>query len=102
MEIDYRYALSDDDAQARLALLGEYLGKKHGIQVTWVDTTRARFSGKYLVVKIDGELTVQSGVAKFRGEDPGFLWRSRAKDYIQSKLAKYLDPKVELAQLPRS
>lgn len=102
MEIDYRYALSDDDARARLALLGEYLGKKHGIQVTWVDTARAKFTGRYLVVKIDGELTVDSGVAKFRGEDPGFLWRSRAKDYIQGKLAKYLDPKLELAQLPRS
>ena len=102
MEIDFKYTLSDEDARTRLEVLGQYLGNKHGIQVTWVDPMRARFSGKYLVVKIDGELTVGSGVAKFRGEDPGFLWRSRAKDYIQGKLAKYLDPKVELAQLPRS
>jgi hypothetical protein len=102
MEIDYRYALSDDDARSRLELLGQYLASKHGIQVTWVDQMRARFSGKYLVVKIDGELTLGNGRAQFRGEDPGFLWRNRAKDYIQGKLAKYLDPKAEASQLPTS
>ena len=55
-------------------------------------TQRAKFSGKYLVVKIDGELSIGNGRAQFKGEDPGFLWRNRAKDYIQGKLAKYLDP----------
>ena len=100
MEIDFSYALSDEDARSRLEILGRYLGNRHGIKVTWVEPTRARFSGKYLVVKIDGELTVQNGQAQFRGEDPGFLWRNRAKDYIQSKLAKYLDPKAEPSQLP--
>ena len=100
MEIDFRYALSDEDARSRLEILGHYLGNKHGIQVTWVEQMRARFSGKYLVVRIDGELTIGNGQAQFRGEDPGFLWRNRAKEYIQSKLAKYLDPKAELSQLP--
>ena len=100
MEIDFPYALSDDDARSRLEILGQYLGNKHGIRVTWVDETRARFSGKYLVVKIDGELTLGNGQAQFRGEDPGFLWRNRAKEYIQKKLAKYLDPQAEPSQLP--
>jgi hypothetical protein len=102
MEIDFRYAVPDEEARSRLELLGQYLGNKHGIQVTWVERMRARFTGKYLVVKIDGELTVGNGQAQFRGEDPGFLWRSRAKDYIQGKLAKYLDPKANLSQLPTS
>jgi Putative polyhydroxyalkanoic acid system protein (PHA_gran_rgn) len=100
MEIDFRYALTDEDARSRLEILGKYLGNKHGIQVTWVDQKRARFSGKYLVVKIDGELTVGEGKAQFRGEDPGFLWRNRAKDYIQGKLAKYLDPALTAGDLP--
>jgi hypothetical protein len=30
------------------------------------------------------------------------LWRNRAKDYIQSKLAKYLDPNTPADQLPTS
>ena len=100
MEIVYPYSLSDDDARSRLKLLGSYLSNRHGIQVTWVDDTRARFTGKYLLVKIDGELTLGSGHARFKGDDPGFLLRNRARDYIQGKLAKYLDPEVQPTALP--
>jgi Putative polyhydroxyalkanoic acid system protein (PHA_gran_rgn) len=100
MEIDFPYALSDRDARSRLEILGQYLGNKHGIKVTWLEDGRARFSGKYLVVKIEGEMTIDGGRVKFRGEDPGFLWRNRAKDYIASKLEKYLDPKAAPEQLP--
>ena len=100
MEIEFEYSLPEADAKTRLEILGEYLCNRHGIKVTWLDPNRARFSGKYLVVKIDGELKIGNGHCQFKGEDPGFLWRSRAKDYIQGKLAKYLDPKVESAQLP--
>ena len=100
MEIVYPYSLSDDDARSRLKLLGNYLSNRHGIQVTWVDDTRAHFTGKYLLVKIDGELTLGSGHARFKGHDPGFLLRNRARDYIQGKLAKYLDPEVQPTALP--
>ncbi|HEY6173925.1 MAG TPA: polyhydroxyalkanoic acid system family protein [Kofleriaceae bacterium] len=102
MEIDFPYELSDQDARGRLDILAQYLANKHGIKVTWVEAARAKFSGKYLVVRIDGELTLGGGRAKFRGEDPGFLWRGRAKDYIQNKLATYLDPKAAPEQLPTS
>jgi len=101
MEIDYKHELADDDARARLTALGEYLGNRHGIKVSWIDPNRARFSGKYLVVKIDGEISMSKGVVRFRGEDPGFLWRKKAVDYIEGKLMKYLDPKVSLADLSR-
>jgi len=102
MEIDFPYSLSDQDAKSRLDILGQYLANKHGIKVAWLDPNRAKFTGKYLVVKIDGELTLGNGHARFKGEDPGFLWRNRAKDYIQSKLAKYLDPSADPSQLPTS
>jgi hypothetical protein len=102
MEIDFPYELSDQDARDRLEILGHYLANKHGIKVTWPEPDKARFSGKYLVVRIDGELTLGGGRAKFRGEDPGFLWRNRAKDYIQHKLATYLDPRNARDQLPTS
>jgi hypothetical protein len=100
VEIDFPYTLSDADARSRLELLGQYLTNRHGIKVTWLDDSRARFSGKYLVVRIDGELTMGNGHASFKGEDPGFLWRNRAKDYIHGKLAKYLDPEAVAANLP--
>lgn len=100
MEIDFPYSLSDQDAKSRLDILGQYLANKHGIKVAWLDTNRAKFTGKYLVVKIDGELSLGNGHARFKGEDPGFLWRNRAKDYIQGKLEKYLDPKNAASDLP--
>ena len=102
MEIDFPYELSDQDARGRLEILGQYLANRHGIKVTWVDPAKAKFTGKYLVVRIDGELTIGSGRAQFRGEDPGFLWRNKAKDYIQRKLATYLDPRNAPEQLPTS
>ena len=102
MQIEYSYELSDQDARGRLDILGRYLTNRHGIQVTWVDAAKARFTGKYLVVRIDGELTLGGGRARFRGEDPGFLWRGRAKEYIHNKLAKYLDAKTPPEQLPTS
>ena len=101
MEIDHTHDLAEDDARARLEALGEYLQNRHGIHVAWVSPNKAKFSGRYLVVKIDGELTMDGSLVSFRGEDPGFLWRKKASDYIHGKLAKYLDPKTPLAQLPR-
>ena len=101
MEIDFKYALSDTEARSRLEILGQYLQNKHGIKVAWVDDTRAKFTGKYLVVKIDGELSRGPGIVRFRGKDPGFLWRKRAVEYIEGKLKVYLDPKTPIAELPR-
>ncbi|HEY4059840.1 MAG TPA: polyhydroxyalkanoic acid system family protein [Kofleriaceae bacterium] len=102
MEIDFPYTLSDAEAKSRLDLLGKYLENKHGIKVTWQDEKRAKFSGKYLMVKIEGELSVGNSRAVFKGEDPGFLLRARAKDYIQGKLSAYLDPKTPIDKLPTS
>lgn len=102
MVIDFPHALPETDARDRLKALGDYLHGRHGIAIEWVDDTRARFHGKYLVVKIDGELTMDPGYVRFRGKDPGFLWRKRAIEYIEGKLRSYLDPKKQLADLPRS
>jgi hypothetical protein len=101
MEIDFKHELPLDDARARLEVLGEYLHNRHGIRVTWSDDGRARFHGKYLVVKIDGEMRLEPGMVRFRGEDPGFLWRKKATEYIHGKLKSYLDSARVLADLPR-
>ena len=39
---------------------------------------------------------------RFKGEDPGFLWRKKATEYIEGKLKAYLDPKVTISDLPRA
>ncbi|MCA9677826.1 MAG: polyhydroxyalkanoic acid system family protein [Kofleriaceae bacterium] len=101
MEIDYKHDLPEDEARTRLEILGEYLHNRHGIRVQWLDPNKATFSGKYMVVKIDGELTFGQGVVRFRGHDPGFLWRKRAQEYIAGKLRVYLDKSKPVADLPR-
>ena len=101
MQFDFPYTNSPEDARARLEVLGEYLNNRHGILVTWIQPTKATFAGRYMVVKIQGELTVDPGVVRFRGEDPGMLWRKKATQYMQSKLAAYLDPGTPIEALPR-
>lgn len=92
--------LSRDDAKARLEALGEYFQNKHGLAVTW-QGDRATVRGKYLVVTIDGSLRFEGDKVVFEGQDPGMLWRGKAKEYLAGKLAKYLEPSSPLADLPR-
>ena len=93
-------ALPRDEAKARLEALGEYFQNKHGLSVTWQgDSVVVR--GKYLVVAIDGTMRFEGDKVVFEGQDPGMLWRGKAKDYLAGKLAKYLEPSTQLAALPR-
>ena len=100
MQIDYEHKLSKEDARARLEALGDYLRNRHGIAVTW-DGDSAAFKGRYLVVKVSGQLTFGDSSVHFRGEDPGMLWRKRAIKYLTGKLDRYLNPSTPIDELPR-
>lgn len=100
MQIEHAHSFSKEEAAARLQALGEYLQRKHGIQVSWTGD-RASFAGKYMVVKIQGEMTVDEKRVSFSGKDPGMLWRKKATAYIENKLRTYLDPNTALESLPR-
>ncbi|WP_428267730.1 polyhydroxyalkanoic acid system family protein [Haliangium sp.] len=101
MDIEYAYDLPLDDARARLEALGEYLTNRHGLRVQW-SGDQATVNGKYLVVKIEGEMKLTPGRVRFSGRDPGMLWRKKAKDYLHGKLATYLDPRTPVDELPRN
>ena len=100
MHIEFPHKLADDEARERLVALGEYLTNRHGIAVTW-NGDKASFNGKYLVVRIEGELSTSPGMVVCKGRDPGFLWRRKATDYLKGKLEKYLDPENPVDSLPR-
>jgi hypothetical protein len=89
------------DARARLHAMGDYFANKYGLTVTWTGEDEATISGSYLVVTISGTLKLSPNSVSFTGKDPGMLWRGKAKDYLQGKLAKYLDPGNPLEALPR-
>lgn len=99
MKFDHAHTLDKEDARARLVKLGEYLTNRHGIKVSWSGDS-GRFSGRYLVIHIEGELTLGDRVVHVSGKDPGMLWRRRASDYLKRKLEAYLDPTVAADALP--
>jgi hypothetical protein len=99
--IEHAHSLPLADARERIRALGEYLSNKHGISVNWAGENEAKISGKYLVVSIEGSVSVADKQVIFDGKDPGMLWRGKAKDYLNEKLAKYLNPATKLDDLPR-
>ena len=101
MKFEYSYEVSREDARARLEALGDYLNNRHGINASWTEEYKGRFTGKYMMVTIDGELDIQEGKVNFSGKDPGMLLRKRAIKYLKGKLATYLDPNTPIEQLPR-
>lgn len=99
MKFDYPHTLEREDALDRLHKLGQYLERRHGIQVHW-NGDRGSFRGRYLVVSIEGELDLSERMVHVTGKDPGILWRKKAVGYLQRKLAMYLDPQTPPAELP--
>src|SRR5690606_36580046 len=100
-EIEHARGLPADDASARLHAIAEYLENKHGLSVQWLNDDEATIHGKYLVVTIEGTVSLRADRVRFSGKDPGMLWRGKAKEYLQGKLAKYLNPSTPLDALPR-
>lgn len=100
MRIEQAHSHSPEEAKARIKALGEYFQNKHGIGITW-DGEKVRVNGKYMVVTVEGTMSFEPGKVIFDGKDPGFLWRGKAKDYIEGKLRTYLDPKTKVDDLPR-
>ncbi len=101
MNFEYVHTLEKTDAKARLEALSEYLENRHGIRCVW-DGDNGTIRGKYLVVKIEGDMHIEEDRIRFSGRDPGLLWRKKATNYMQKKLALYLDPKTPIEELPRN
>ena len=100
-DLSVPHRLPSDDARERLRALGDYLGNKYGLSITWTSDDRATVSGSYLVVTIAGTMELGPAEVRFSGKDPGMLWRGKAKDYLTRKLQRYLDPATPVDELPR-
>jgi hypothetical protein len=101
MELEQTFKFDQAEARERAHALADYLANKHGMQVSWVDDDRAHVKGKYMVVAIDVEVSVEPGKVRVKGKDPGMLWRAPAKKYVSSKLETYFNPATSSADLPR-
>lgn len=101
LRIEHRHALSAEETRTRMTALGEYLKNKYGLDVSW-NGDSARVKGKYLVVEIDGSIILEPGLLRFEGKDPGMLWRSKAKQYLEKKVSTYMDPGTKVEDLRRA
>lgn len=99
MQFDYPHDLGVDEACERIGVLCTYLYNRHGIKVEW-NGKRGAFDGKYLMVKIQGEMIVDEKRVHFDGKDPGLLWRKKAIKYLKEKLELYLDANTPISELP--
>jgi putative polyhydroxyalkanoate system protein len=100
MRIEHRHELPEQEAKQRIEALGDYLANKYGLTVSW-NGERASITGRYLIVTIEGTVAISPGKVVFEGKDPGMMWRSKARDYLEHKLSKYLDSKTPVESLPR-
>ncbi|HNS99894.1 MAG TPA: polyhydroxyalkanoic acid system family protein [Polyangiaceae bacterium] len=100
--IDHAHSLPLEQAVERIRALGDYLNNKHGIGVTWTGPHTAHVKGNFMVVKIDATVSVETSKVVFDGKDPGMLWRGKAREYLERKMRKYLDPSCPVSELPRS
>jgi hypothetical protein len=100
-ELSVPHKLDLPDARARLRAMGEYLGNKYGLSITWTSEDEASVTGSYLVVTVSGGLRLTPSSVTFSGKDPGMLWRGKAKDYLSRKIEKYMNPSTPVDSLPR-
>lgn len=101
MKLEHRHAFAHDEARERVRALTDYLANKHGMQVEWSGPDTAKVTGRYAVVAIEADLKIEDGQIQVEGKDPGFLWRTPAKKYIENKLVQYMDASRSLDVLPR-
>ena len=92
------YDVDEEEALARLRALTDYWTKKHGIAAAW-NGTEVTLSGRVKGVKFDG--TIRVGAGCLEGDvNAGFLAEKLGgRQYVERKLADYLDPAKTLAEL---
>ena len=99
IRIEYPSQLPVQQIYARAQRLGNYLSRSLGLNVVWTGDT-ARVQGRYMIVTINAAMKVMPGGVIIEAEDPGFLWRDKAKSLLQEQLAVYLNPQVPIEWLP--
>lgn len=91
MKFDVPHSLPKEEAKKRLEQLVSYWGNKYGVRSQW-NGDSATISGKVMGISLDASFEVRDGLIAGEGTDPGMLLRSKAKQYIQTKVGAFLDP----------
>jgi hypothetical protein len=101
LRVEHRHGLSLDQSRERLRALGDYFQNKHKIAVHGSGEDALSLQGKYAMFSFKADVTLKEGVIAVEAPDPGMLLRNKAREYLEGKLKKYLDPGVPVDTLPR-
>ncbi|MCU0654985.1 MAG: polyhydroxyalkanoic acid system family protein [Polyangiaceae bacterium] len=101
LRVEHRHGLSTEEARERVRALGEYFQNKHGIHVQWSGEESLTLQGKYAMFSFTAKGTLIPGAIAIEAPDPGMLLRSKAREYLENKLKRYLDAATPLGALPR-
>lgn len=91
MNFELPHALTQSEAKTRVELMLDAWTKKFGLVAHW-NGDAADFKGKVMGIALDGNLAVLEHSVKGDVTDPGLLFRSQAKKYVERKFTEYLDP----------
>jgi putative polyhydroxyalkanoate system protein len=91
LSLEVSHALGRESAKKRMELLTQRWERKYGLRSTWAGDT-ARLSGTIMGISLQATLEVNDQSVRGEASDPGILFRSKAKKYLEEKLASYLDP----------
>jgi hypothetical protein len=101
IKVEVSHTLSIDEAKSRMQGLFDFWVKKYGVKATW-QADKASFAGKMMGVTFEGYMLVSATRVGGEATDPGFLLRGKTTDYLQRKLAMYLDASKTLQQIQAS
>ncbi len=91
LSLEVSHALGRDSAKRRMELLIQRWERKYGLRSSWAGDT-ARLSGTILGISLQATLEVNDQSVRGEANDPGILFRHKAKKYLEEKLGLYLDP----------
>ena len=98
MKIERPHSFSKDEAVGRIRALTDYWQNSYGIRTDWQGDT-ARVKGKVKGISFDGTFTVTDRQLE-ADVKVGFLAEKLGgRDYVERKLADYLDAKNTLEEL---
>lgn len=101
MKFEVPHTLSKDEAKQRVEALTRYWQSKYGVSSQW-QGDGATINGRVMGIKLEASFQVTDAGIAGEGTDPGMLFRSKAKEYLNHKFRSFLDPKKSLEDLKRS
>ena len=98
LKFDVSHKLEKDEALRRAKKLLEYWGNKYGIKTAW-DGDTAKLDGKVMGITLAGHMTITESGVNGEASDPGMLFRSKARKYLEEKFAEALDPNTNVDKM---